>query len=251
MPVIANEKIEARIAEAVSKLVSTSIDGGRVRISLPVLYPSGAGSAVEIMINGEKCFVTDFGFGLMEAEMYGAEEFFDSAARKSAARFGVGFDGASVFALWADLSRLEGAIAGVANASVQAAGASIMRAVEEKEKRTNREVYERVVEYFGARSVVREQDLSGKEDVWTAHNVVIIPGRKKAVFEFVTDNANSIANKFIMYSDLSRIENTYSLNSVVRSIPSIGKRGSMLADVSNVLSLDSPRELYLRYAEAA
>lgn len=243
--------LKERIAEAIGKLVSTRFDGERVRISLPVLYPSGSGSAVEVIINGDNCFVTDFGFGLMEAEMYGAEEFYDGAARTSAMRFGVGFDGASVFAAWANLTRLEGAVAGVANASVQAAGNAIMRAVEEKEKRTNREVYDRVVEYFGTHAVVRQQDLQGRDEVWSAHNVIVIPGKKKAVFEFVTENSNSIANKFMMFSDLSKIENAYSLNSVVRSIPSMGKKSAMLADVSNVLSLDSPRTLYLRYADAA
>ena len=45
------------------------------------------------MVNGDNCFVSDFGFGSMEAEMYGAESFYESNAKKAADRFGVGFDG--------------------------------------------------------------------------------------------------------------------------------------------------------------
>ena len=54
----------------------------------------------------------------------------------------------------------------------------------------------------------------------------------------------------MMFSDLSRRERAYSLNSVVTTIEQIGKNGSMLADVSNVLELGADTSEFLRYARA-
>ena len=243
--------IKEKIEEAAAGLISVRADGDRARISLPLLYPSGSGSAVEVMVNGDNCFVSDFGFGSMEAEMYGAESFYESNAKKAADRFGVGFDGMSIFKTWASLGRLDAAVVAVANASVQAATGAIMRASEEKERRDNAELFDRVREFFGDRAVAKREELGGRDARWPVHNVVTLPNHRKAVFEFVTAHANSISSKYMMFSDLARVEEPCSLNSVVKSIARIGNRGAMLADVSHLVELDSPKETYLRYAQAA
>jgi hypothetical protein len=252
MTLTADQTIKAKIEEAVAGLVSVRANGDRVRIALPLLYPSGSGSAVEVMVNGDNCFVSDFGFGAMEAEMYGADPFYESNAKKAADRFGVGFDGMSIFKTWASLSRLDAAVVAVANASVQAATWAIMSASEDKERRDNAELYERVRGFFGDRAVAKREELGGREARWSAHNVVTLPNHRKAVFEFVTAHTNSISNKYMMFSDLARREeDAYSLNSVVKSIPRIGSKGALLADVSHLIELNSPKETYLRFAEAA
>jgi hypothetical protein len=94
-------------------------------------------------------------------------------------------------------------------------------------------------------------ELIGRDASWPAHNIVTFTDNRRAVFEFVRENQNSIANKFMMFSDLSRLEDGISLNSVVKSIEAIGKKGSMLADVSNVLSIDADASEFRRYAKAA
>ena len=252
MPVDTKGAIQERVDEAVRRLVSGRVTGDRARIALPVLYPSGAGAAVEIIINGDRCFISDFGFGQLEAEMQGADDFYGFAARKASERFGVGFDGASIFATWASLGKLEGAVAAVANASVQAVSNAVMSAVEEKERNNNLELYERVCHIFGASSVAKKQDVSGKDAIWSAHNVVTLPNRRVAIFEFVNEHQNSISNKFMMFSDLSSIEGqSYSLNSIVKSVDRLGKKGAMLADVSHVFEIGAPPAQFLRYAEAA
>jgi hypothetical protein len=253
MTLTADRTIKAKIEEAVAGLVSVRESGGdRARISLPLLYPSGSGSAVEVMVNGDNCFVSDFGFGAMEAEMYGAEPFYGINAKKAADQFGVGFDGMSIFKTWASLGRLDAAVMAVANASVQAATWAIMSASVEKERRDNAELYDRVREFFGDRAVSKREELGGRDAKWSAHNVVTLPNHRKAVFEFVTAHTNSISNKYMMFSDLARREeDAYSLNSVVKSIPHIGSKGALLADVSHLIELNSPKETYLRFAEAA
>ena len=251
MTLTLDRAVKDKIEEAAAGLVAVRANGDRARISLPLLYPSGSGSAVEVMVNGDNCFVSDFGFGAMEAEMYGAESFYESNARKAADRFGVGFDGMSIFKTWTSLSRLDAAVVAVANASVQAASWAIASASEEKERRYNAELFDRVRQFFGDRAVSKREELGGREARWEARNVVTLPNRRKAVFEFVTAHANSISSKYMMFSDLSRVEDAYSLNSVVKSITRIGTKGAMLADVSHLVELNSPKETYLRFAEAA
>jgi hypothetical protein len=243
--------IKEKIEEAAAGLISVRADGDRARISLPLMYPSGSGSAVEVMVNGENCFVSDFGFGAMEAEMYGAESFYENSAKKAADRFGVGFDGMSIFKTWASLGRLDAAVVAVANASVQAATGAIMSASEEKERRDNMALYERVREFFGDRAVAKREELGGRDAKWQAQNVVTLSNHRKAVFELVSAHPNSISSKYIMFADLSRVEDGYSLNSVVKSVTHIGSKGAMLADVSHLVELDSPKETYLRFAAAA
>lgn len=240
-----------RLGRAVSRLMAVRVNGDSARLCVPVVYPSGSGCTVEIMVNGDKCFVSDLALGHMEAEMQGADEFYDHSAKRAAHHFGVGYDGLSIFACWAALERIETAITSVANASAQAASSAIFRAMEEKHKQHNLEVFERVSSIFGIQFVAKSVDISGRDAAWEVHNVVTFPDRRRAVFEFVSESQNSIANKFMMFSDLSRVEDGLSLNSVVRNVERIGKKGAMLADVSNVLQLTADADDFKRYARAA
>jgi hypothetical protein len=207
MTLILERAIKEKIEEAAAGLISVRPDGDRARISLPLLYPSGSGSgsAVEVMVNGDNCFVSDFGFGALEAEIYGAEPFYENSAKKAADRFGVGFDGMSIFKTWASLSRLDAAVVAVANASVQAATGAIVRASEEKERRDNAALYERVREFFGDHAVAKHEELGGREAKWEAQNAVTLSNRRKAVFELVNAHLNSISSKYIVFADLSNL----------------------------------------------
>ena len=238
------------IAQAVARLVSVRDFGLSSVVSVPVSYPSGALASVHISLSGDQCFVSDCALGLREAEMSGASEFFDRAARDSAEWFGVSYDGASVFAASAPLDRIEGAIVAVSNASTSAVGRALMRASESKDRHANIEVFEIVTEIFGKENVTKKREIAGKDATWDAHNVVTIEGRQ-SIFEFVSNNSTSVASKFLMFSDIVRTEGAPSLNSVVESIQRMSKKASMLGDVSNVISLDSPKEVFVRHAKAA
>lgn len=239
------------LENAVSRLMSVRVDGARARVTVPVSYPSGAGCAVEITLDGGRCFVSDLGLGRTEAEMMGAEEFYDPIARVVSKRFGVGYDGLSVFAIWSSLENVESAIMGVANASAQSAGAAVLRAAEEKDRQRNTELFDRVVTIFGQKKVTRTAELSGKEATWEAHNVVLLSSGRRAVFEYVSGHQNSVSSKYMMFSDLIKVEGAFSLTSVVPSLDRLGKKGAMLADVSHVIELSAARDKFVRVAEAA
>lgn len=245
------EAIEARIKRAVSRLTATQDDADSVRISVPVIYPSGANSTVEISSIGDTCFVSDMGAGHTEAYLSNASEFYDHQARRVADRFGIGYDGQSIFLLRASIDRIEGAIATVANASVQAASLAILKAEEDKDRRRNDEIFDRIKSIFGAELVSKMKTIDGLRSSWDAHNVVDLPGGRSAVFEFVTSHQNSISNKYMMFSDLKMRASNISLNSVVKSISKISPKAELLADVGNVIEFDAPSDAFLRYASAA
>lgn len=243
-----NNILDTRIAQAVSRLMKITPEGERARVSVPVLYPSGSSAAVEVVFNAGRCFVTDLALGQMEAEMQGASNLYGDAAKKSVQRFGVGYDGLSIFATWANLDKIEGAIAAVANASVFAASNAIYKAVAEKEKQKNEELFEKVVRVFGKNDVVKGDEVVGRDAIWPAHNVVSLANNRKAIFEYITPHQNSISGKYMMFSDLSKLENKYSLTAVVNSIDSIGPKGAMLAEVSEVIQLGASDTEFLKRA---
>jgi hypothetical protein len=228
--------------------MTTRHDGQGIRVSVPVLFPSGSGAAVEILAGGEQAFVSDIGLGHLEAEYGGASEYFDAQAKRAADQFGVSYDGYSIFALSVPLDRIEGGIAAIANASVRAASLAILRAVEDKDRRQNDVVYERITRVFDKKSVAKTMDLRGQRDHYSAHNVVLFPSGEKAVFEFVSPHRNSISNKFLMFSDLVDSEAPLALNAVIESRAAMPSVGAMLEDVGNFIELAANDNLYRQYA---
>lgn len=243
-------KLKDVVTQAISRLVSARLIGEAVTVSLPVSYPSGAFAGVSVSVSGDRCFVSDCAIGLREAEMACAADFYDSSAKESAQWFGVGYDGASVFAASAPLDRIEGAIVAVANASVHAVSNALASAAETKDRATNNAVYDIVSEIFGKQNVTKKMEIAGRDASWDAHNVLSQKGQI-TIFEFVSDHSNSIASKFLMFSDLVKLESPPSLVSIVNSIEKLGPKGSMLSDVSNVVALNADRETFRRYARAA
>jgi hypothetical protein len=237
------------ISRAVARLVSVREFGETSVVSVPVSYPSGSFAAVHISVSGDKCFVSDCALGFREAEMAGASDFFDSSAKDAADWFGVGYDGASVFAASASLDRIEGAIVAVANASASAVARALLRAAESKERRANVDIYERVREIFGTLNVTKQASIDGRDASWEAHNIVTV-GRSRAIFEFVGNHGNSIANKYMMFSDISRSENAPALVSIVSSIEKMPRKALMLNEVSSIVEVTASSDDFERYTKS-
>lgn len=125
---ISSPSLDKQIAEAVGRTLSSRQFGETTIISLPVMYPSGAFAGVHVTVSGDRCYVSDAAIGMREAEVAGVGDFFDGTARTAAEWFGVGYDGASIFAASAPLSRIEGAVIAVANASSRAVTHALLSA---------------------------------------------------------------------------------------------------------------------------
>lgn len=244
--------LSSRVSEALSRIVTLRQDGQRYQITLPVLYPNGNSAAVEISPNGGRLFVSDMGLGHLEAEYSGASAYYDRQARRAAERYGIRYDGHNVFAIDVSMPQVEAAISAVSNASVQAASSAIMKSLEDKDRRWNEEVYDRVVDVFDHVAVQRVESVSGVKDVWTAHNVVSFPSGRKAIFEFVSPHANSVANKFMMFSDLAEATAPLTLNCVVADLEKFNRaRGAMLSDLANVIPLAASNDQFAAFAKAS
>jgi hypothetical protein len=246
----ANE-MYSRVREALSNIASVRELDGKMVVNVPVLYPSGASVAVEVEFNRDRCWVSDMGTGKVEAEYLSAADHFSRAASEAAERFSVNFDGYCMFALWVPASRLEAAIVSVANASSVAASEAIRSASEKVQDRRNDQIFQRIKEIFGEKSVAKSVEVTGRHASWNVHNVVLLPDRSRAVFEFMTRHANSVSSKYIMFADMKHSDESFSLNAVVADISSLDSKAQIISDVANIVSLHASDEEISKFARAS
>ncbi|MBZ0325594.1 MAG: hypothetical protein K8F57_05285 [Alphaproteobacteria bacterium] len=240
-----------RVREALSRLATTREMDGRVVVDLPIMYPSGAMVVVQVERNGDKVLVSDMGCGLVEAELSAADEYYGTAAKKAAEAYSVGFDGYAIFALWVPIGRIESAIVCVGNASCRAASEAVRRASEVQSRSQNERIFDRIARVFGKERVSRTTEIAGQHVSWEAHNVIVFPNRRRAVFEYMTNHTNSVSNKFMMFSDIRAADSSISLNSVVKSLDELGEKAQMVGDVANIVPLKASDEQFRQFAEAS
>lgn len=246
-----NQVLVERVREAVARLAGAREMDGRVVVDLPIMYPSGAMVVVQVERNGDKVLASDMGYGLVEAELSAAEEFYGVSATRAAEEFSVGFDGYAIFALWVSIDRLESAIVCVGNASSRAAAEAVRRASDIQSRSQNERIFDRIAKVFGKKSVARKTEIPGRHASWDAHNVIVFPDRRRAVFEYMTNHANSISNKFMMFSDIKAVDDSISLNSVVKSLDDLGEKAQLVGDVANIVPMRATDDQFRRFAEAS
>src|SRR3954463_9210021 len=94
------EKKFTELVESIAReIVATEHHVGGSFIRTPLLYPSGATVVVRIEQGDNKYFVSDFGLGYQETDLYGAGAFYTRHARPIAEKAGVGFDNQAFFVM--------------------------------------------------------------------------------------------------------------------------------------------------------
>jgi hypothetical protein len=152
---------DAAAAEVARALVSTRLMGASAFVSTPVTYPSGSHVVVRLDGSGEKWFVSDDGYGSLEAELMNARATFRRVAPTVAERAGVAFDQRALFVVEATRSELPGAVVAVANASAEAVRRTAIR-VEEIHYSTSRALFdERIDATFKGEIIHRQPEISG------------------------------------------------------------------------------------------
>ena len=197
------------VVEAVGRaLIEISVKGGSAFISTPLLYPSGAHAVIRIDGTGDRWFVSDDGYGFLEAEMMGGLPTFRRLARPIAERSGVKFDERCFFVLEVDRDALPGAVTIVSNIS-KAVVERTAFALEERRIVLSRDVFEeRLAAAFGAKAIEHQVPIlgaSGKE--WEIDAAVTEGGRVQKLFEFVTPRSASIAAAVMKFTDIRAAEN--------------------------------------------
>jgi hypothetical protein len=245
------ENIADRMPGIISRLTSVSVRGDDLRLTLPIIYPSGSEAVVQITASGSNCLVSDLGVGSHEANLGGFDDLYPRYARLVGDALGVRFDGHGLFVLDAPVDRLDGAIVNVANASVRAVSLAGLNASERREKARNEELFEKLITIFPLSVVRRNTNVVGASRAWQAHNVVELPSRQKTIYEFVGPSATSVYSKATMFLDISVLEEAPTRVSVVNSLEGMGEFVGVLSHVSNVIQLEASREVYEKYANAA
>lgn len=246
-----NKNLIARVKEALARIASVRESDGRVLVDLPIMYPSGAMAVVEVVRNRDKFWVSDMGHGLLEAEFMAADPYYGRVARKIAEEFSVDFDGNAIFALWVSEGRLEAAIICVANASNKACSEAIRQASEVHARRQNERIFSRIVKVFGERFVTKSAPINGAHASWEAHNVVVLPKDRRAVFEFMSGHPNSVSNKFLMFTDIQKAHPNFALNAVVHSVSELDEKAQIVGDIANIVEINASDDIYKQYAVAA
>jgi hypothetical protein len=157
---------------------------------------------------GDRWFVSDDGYGHLEAEMIGGPTTFRRLAKQLAERAGVQFDERCFFVLEVDRDALPGAVIAISNVSKQAVERTAF-AVEERRVAISRDVFEqRLVAAFGAGAIAHNISIigaSGKE--WDVDVGITSDSRVERLIEFVTPRSSSIAAAVMKFTDIRAAEN--------------------------------------------
>lgn len=175
------------------------------RVTLPVLYPSGACVGLRIG-GGEMGFmVTDDGGACAEADMAGASEFFHRAARETAERCGVRFDGHEMFEIEAPPDALPGFMAIVADASRRAAQLVAERHAERLDRRMRTGLTDRLIRVFGEERVEIRPQVSGASTHAWPFDAAARFGQRTVLFAAVTPSAVSVSSAYLKLDDVRRL----------------------------------------------
>jgi hypothetical protein len=224
------------VAAALEKLLTAAVFDRGVYVTLPIRYPSGASVVLQITEVGDRCFVTDYGMGYVEADMLGATNFFERRARTLAEATGIHYDGQSFFIAEVGKDRLAGAMVVVADCSQKAANQAAMSTAKKDEAAATDEAFEKIASVFGRQAVARDVPFKGASShQWSVAFMVTLPSRDKAVFEAPTNHGQSISSTAVKFVDIGRLDSPPPRIAVVRSKIEMGDYLGVLAPISTAV----------------
>jgi hypothetical protein len=213
---------------------------------------------VRIQQGDGRYFVSDWGLGYQDSDLYGAGAYYTKHARPIAEKAGVGFDNQAFFIVEATRDQLAGAVVTIANcsqeASIRAADALAEKTFEDS---TNR-LYERLIIVFagGAKRTkivsknVRIVGHSATE--WPVATLVNPPASTRpTIFEPVNKHHSSVAHATMKFHDIALLDNAPTRVAVVHKKGEFGTYLSVLSQAASVIDEDVPDDTLIRLAKAA
>jgi hypothetical protein len=251
----------ARLVDTVAReIVATEHQENGSFIRLPLLYPSGATVVVRVERGDNRYFVSDWGLGYQETDLYGAGSFYTRHARPIAEKAGVGFDNQSFFIVEATREQLPGAVVTIGNCSQEAAMRAADALAEKTFEDSKERLYERLVRVF-ARPHVSSTKLVRKNvrvighssTDWPIATIVHLPdARRSTIFEPVTKHHNSVAHAAMKFNDIARLgSDAPNRVAVVHRKKELGTFLGVLSQSASVIEDDASDETFSRLAEAA
>lgn len=178
-----------------------------VRVATTTLLPSGALVTVMVAATGNGAFqVTDDGAARKDLLALGHQELSRGDvrnARTTAERLGLVFDGERFFLRDVAADQLAGAIVFVAEAAREWANTAALNAARRVEAALAQRVETRIRAALPDASIDRERELTGASTKRHRFDLVVsLAGDRKAVFEVVTPNPNSLSAAHLKLFDL-------------------------------------------------
>lgn len=204
---VGRHRLSTVAEDVASKLMRAKDLSDGVRLTVPVLYPSGAMVVVRIGGGPDHYLVTDDGGAAREADMMGAApQLFARNGRRAAERSGVRFNSHEIFEVEAAADMLPGFVAIVADASRLAAQLTADSVAERLDRQTALSVADRVRDAFGSATVEERVEVVGASArAWRYAAIAQLPGRIVA-FEAVTPAPSSVAAAYLKFDDVRRVE---------------------------------------------
>lgn len=233
------------------ELVAVDHGTGHSFISTPLMYPSGTSVVVRVEDAVGEYLVTDFGMGYEEATMMGASNIYARHAKSIAETAGVGFDSHSFFVLKVTREQLAGAVATVANCSLEAVNLAAFKLADRKNADAIEILYKRLVTVFPARRVAKDASVIGHSNTeW--HVATLVQGeRRRAIFEPVAAHHSSIFAASTKFHDIAAAEDAPGRVAVVKKKADLKTYLAVLSQAANVIERDAADEAYHRLADAA
>jgi hypothetical protein len=250
-----------RLVDAVAReIVATEHHANGSFIRLPLLYPSGGTVVVRIEQGDNKYFVSDWGLGHQETDLYGAGAFYVRHARPIAEKAGVGFDNQAFFIMEASREQLPGAVVTIGNCSQEAAVRAADALAEKTFEDSKERLYERLVRVFArphistAKVVSKNVRVIGHSSTnWPIATIVHLPhARRSTIFEPVTKHHNSVAHAAMKFTDIARLgSEAPNRVAVVHKKKELGTFLGVLSQSASVVEDDASDETFTHLADAA
>jgi hypothetical protein len=152
---------KAAAEEVARALVNIRASERTAHVSTPVTYPTGSHVVVRLDGIGDRWFVSDDGYGSLEASLMNAMGTFRRVAPGVAERAGIAFDQRALFVVEATRGELPGAVVAIANASAEAVRRTAMRMEEIRYAKSRALFDERVAATFRGETIIRQPEIVG------------------------------------------------------------------------------------------
>lgn len=244
-----NLSFEAAITQAATRLVSVRHDHDGSFITTPLMYPSGGSVVVWIDRAPPHFFVTDYGFGVRECEIMGADRRqFLKLAIPIADAAGVEMAPDGAFQIVVSEGQLEGAIKTIAGCSSEVAVRFANRVHQRQKADVRTALVSKLERLFGEPSVGRELEFKGASTTSWQIDAVVTRGEQLSLFETVTPWFPSVASTLAKFGDIKLLEGPPARTSVLSGRDGFGSWVTALAQAGHVVQASAPDVAYLRVA---
>lgn len=242
---LVSDIVDPDVQDALNHLINVERLPGGTRISMPVLYPSGACVIVEVVKQNDRYLVSDRGGAAAEADMLGASWQFQREAKRVASEAGIRFDGRDMFVAEVNQSMLETALVIVADCSKEAASHAALSAAERSQTDAKDLLFARLSSTFTKRDVAKDVELIGSSNHKWRVSVMVRGGTRLGLFEPVSAQYVSVVGAAAKFHDFAALEKPPTRVAVVKSKKDFGDFfGVVAAASSNVIEQNADNESF-------